>query len=1539
MKGFFKKTLSGFLAVLIATGNFSGVLPVIKAEAMTAKDGPTFEFVDSGEDKTQDAIIEGNISKFKVNSKHGYQIQTDAFEIQDKEYKPVTDSHIKIKDGNMTYPKIETSTGLLGNLDAKQFVIRGKFNVLQAKSDFVREIYKPKDGVERNVKTEATLGGGEAVTQNSHILFECTASEIGGTPPAFKVVEADGIFAGADKNPVTVKKIVQNKEYSLTVTPDSADATTSSSKEIHIFPTLVHTLEREVEVTKPDGGTETKTEQYDTKDIQVGTKFDVKFEIHKTVPLMLTVVSPQKSVDELAESIQHKETRDEFIKYGKNSQAEHVIEDFTLITSTKRYRTIHDIRWESEVVDSTGRPLGETDPTYNKNNLNDPRNKVAFIREIKDQSSGQNIDVHINPLEDDTYVKLTAYVKLKLGENIIKENQASFIINVKGTGTRPSFYNIKDFYKVDYSKAEPMPVEKWSIEDSRIDDNFPKVLGLNNGLSKAVDFRLEDGKPNNLPHKFGLYLKMGQKNSSSAYVKIQSSNPNVLEARVFDKPNNASSSQLYKYGSEIKNMADSIFEEGKTVVGFTPKQAGSTMLTIEFHGKSSYGGGDYIIYQKNLPIQVVDNSPATDAALSMLKIVKNDKTVLEYGFSPEKTEYEIKVPHAISRVSFEPKKRNKDAKKEIDCVITTSELINQDGGTKNEVIYNDVIKSGSHFDLPKDIPDSGFIDARFTVTAQSEDKITYKVVIIREPPSDDATLKSLKVKDPLRGTEFKLKPNFQRETYNYDLVVPYKVRELSITPEANHPYVQSITVDYTEDGNLVKDAPLKQTYFLDKEKFGVIPGKENKFVFNITPENGKYDYYGRQYTLNVYREPPSEDASSKDIKLTDYKTQKDIAFTPKFGKELFEYETSVPFETEKVKFKVTTSFAGAEKIEIIDNGVKNNITPRPEETPKVLQTYDYKEIEKNKGIIDTKSIDVKAIEKEGDFHRFVVKITAENGKATQDYNFDIYREPPETDADLKSLVIKGDEGINHEVIEYDFFTDVLKYDITVPYETKSITLTPTVASETASAIEIKASTRVLTIKAENGKETAPIKLEKPTDDAGNTLITEITVKVIAQDRKTEKVYNYNINRAAPNSDASLIKLEVEGTEPLEPMFKPSEHSYTALAKKDITQVTVKATPNNPNSIMWLGKDKLEPGQPSKPIDILEDQVEIVIDVTAQDGKSKEKYIVNITNLNNKLQSNNADLESLTINYGDMRPKFSPSITNYNVAVSSETDSVQFIPRAADKYAKVEVFRGSKQIGDENGRFFDSIDIGENNFSVKVTSPSTNKVKVYNIAVNRDVEDKQASFKPVTPEQINWETEDNIIVVSVEEYPVITSEVFIKMRDEYPEKTLVLQGNDYSFQFRGKDLSKNIPHRVLYDFKLLFETPEEERIEELLYDIGDNKNLDKVYMYFRYHGPLPGPCVFNVSIGNYYGGKKLYMNYFNDERDRIDYYGYVRTNQKGNFSVRLDHFSTYMLTNRKVDGAEDRSGTAQGGYNSSVAVGAPIVIPSTNKVHPNTGETR
>lgn len=104
------------------------------------------------------------------------------------------------------------------------------------------------------------------------------------------------------------------------------------------------------------------------------------------------------------------------------------------------------------------------------------------------------------------------------------------------------------------------------------------------------------------------------------------------------------------------------------------------------------------------------------------------------------------------------------------------------------------------------------------------------------------------------------------------------------------------------------------------------------------------------------------------------------------------------------------------------------------------------------------------------------------------------------------------------------------------------------------------------------------------------------------------------------------------------------------------------------------------------------------------------------------------------------------------------------------------------------------------------------------------------------------------------------------------------------------------------------------------------------MYFWYHGSLPGPATLNVSLGSKYASDTLYWHYYNQERDRIDYYGYLRSNNKGTIAVTVDHFSTYILTPKhRIAGSEDKQGVIDelGQSNGSS-------LNSSNKTHPYTG---
>ena len=92
----------------------------------------------------------------------------------------------------------------------------------------------------------------------------------------------------------------------------------------------------------------------------------------------------------------------------------------------------------------------------------------------------------------------------------------------------------------------------------------------------------------------------------------------------------------------------------------------------------------------------------------------------------------------------------------------------------------------------------------------------------------------------------------------------------------------------------------------------------------------------------------------------------------------------------------------------------------------------------------------------------------------------------------------------------------------------------------------------------------------------------------------------------------------------------------------------------------------------------------------------------------------------------------------------------------------------------------------------------------------------------------------------------------------------------------------------------------------------------------------------MSLGTKYGSRTLYWHYYNQERDRIDYYGTVKSNNKGNFGVVIDHFSTYLISPKhRLAGSEDKRGVVD--ELGMVLEEDYELIESGGKVNPNTGE--
>lgn len=523
---------------------------------------------------------------------------------------------------------------------------------------------------------------------------------------------------------------------------------------------------------------------------------------------------------------------------------------------------------------------------------------------------------------------------------------------------------------------------------------------------------------------------------------------------------------------------------------------------------------------------------------------------------------------------------------------------------------------------------------------------------------------------------------------------------------------------------------------------------------------------------------------------------------------------------------------------------------------------------------------------------------------------------------MTGLVTKGDDG--KEIKLYAFHRDETHYAFTVPYETRKVSFNPKTSDANAKVI-LKASNDFLhglgigLDKLTPGSDSKLYTLGEPGDPVTFELTVQAEAYEVWPEEQYTKTYTVTIDREPPSDDARLKRLTVEGIteDGLSPVFKASELGYTATVAIGAEGVTITPTANEPHASIKVNGEVVESGAASELIELVDEHTKIPIVVTAQDGKTTSTYIIDFFNPNVVDLTDNADLASLRIERGLMTPEFEPAVITYEVAVKEDTYAVDVIPTPADPLATVRVLDGSREMGDYNNNYALALKDGANTVTVEVTSPDGTQVKKYTATIYRNEEDQLKNLTPLTAEDLGEEIfadqSVNPIIISVVEYPRIHSDVFQALKDATvndPDKTIVLQGNDFSLTFRGSDLDTVIPTREIYDFSMSFSSPDSDRINALINADAGNADItnDVVQVYFDYHGDLPGSATLNIALGNRYGSQPIYWHYYNRDRDRIDYYGTVRSNAQGAIAVRIDHFSTYLASrNHRIAGSEDHSG--------------------------------
>jgi len=253
------------------------------------------------------------------------------------------------------------------------------------------------------------------------------------------------------------------------------------------------------------------------------------------------------------------------------------------------------------------------------------------------------------------------------------------------------------------------------------------------------------------------------------------------------------------------------------------------------------------------------------------------------------------------------------------------------------------------------------------------------------------------------------------------------------------------------------------------------------------------------------------------------------------------------------------------------------------------------------------------------------------------------------------------------------------YRLAVPFASSSV------------RIEAQAQSRFAKSVIVNGTET-PGAAGAAVIDFQSVRERPVTIETVAEDGVTRDKYVVTIVRAAPDNNAFLSLLDLQGM-PLSPGFSPTSLGYQVVVPFETQRLVLHAQPQSPVATMALvaaeaianGQAQATPlqyaGDPTGPagaaIDFsLVNRLPLVVAVTAQDG-SVQQYLLDIRR--GPPDTNNF-LADLAVANGALSPDFQPSRIMYVMSVPFATQQVRVIAHAQSRVAAVQISGGMPGAG-------------------------------------------------------------------------------------------------------------------------------------------------------------------------------------------------------------------------------------------------------------------
>lgn len=1449
----FKRIISSVLAAGLAIGGITAGAPVFAADQYYIRFYDTVTKATS----TNQTLVEGSPITIQAKLPPSYDFSMTPFAVR----KTIGGISTPIADISTVFQIVTNTIGSNYSLTPKllptgessaEFTLEALYtaNVIDGA---VAIASPPPDS--RNFAVSAVSDASIPITADSSLTFEVSKSQIpGDTTLSFgKVNAATGYFEGKYENQAV-----------------SANAITTDRSGRYI-PVVIYP-----KTNSPDPRT-LKFNIYlsgvpaDYLFLE-DTEFRVSFTRQTISPLIATVITRQKAVDDTRDSVLQNATTPDatttgeaYIQLTSGETLQSIQNSFTVLAQVHRYNVDVDLEWAWKPDDN----LYKDDLQVQRTN-NPKKQAVTIVQRREQDITGSLIVTAVYSYTDSGGAT----------HRVVSNPTGAIPIMIYGTGKPPTFNPLE---KYTGSQTGPDTVDRLL--------SFPQTMNMDVYSGKPAYGEPGVSAPN-APYKLTATTFFGDGRGRAARAVIeQNSSGGEVEVYVEGSP------VPYVYGSDILNVGN--YKSLEIVA----KKRGQVNLRVRFYNNKNEEMANYTVTQN---FYVEDTTPKADGTLAGLRLTGIPTAekealfntvyptgALPFGFDPKVNAYNtIPLPNAVEKITLTPR-----------LPVGSGAL----GAIAFSVVEasetdNFTVNSGDpskEIPLKREIP----VTVRITVTAQDGSTNSYTLTLLRQGPSSDAALSAFEAYKADDDTN--LVKGFAPGTQTYDITVPYSTKKLEVFALPNSPWVKMPSRDsaISWGGTATRTDPSLperiMRYFTRKQVGGAFelirpqpingvfpPGALTTITASVAAEDGTT----RLYTLSVTCLAPNTNTNLKTLSVAGrsgdvYPFEYGIKFSP----NLKDYLIHIPYSTDAL-----TLTAQAEddvtSLELALTAGGYSYTRVPSAYNPSIPT-----------VFMINNMAPVAFSGNNDPNMapftFSLAVTAESENVTNPpYAIEFQRNEPSEDNRLKSLGITDQDG--KTVDRFSFNPEQLEYEFRVPYLTEKLIITP-VANDVLSAVTVDGSV-ISTGRPSYTTKTLP---------AG---ITQTVTVVVTAENFSTRTYTVKVTRERPSTEARLSSLTADALT-FKPKFNPNTLKYALTIPEGTKGLTVTPTAVSPYATITVDGVAVKSGVASQRITPVDATSKVLIVVTAQDGKAQQTYILNLTDENLIEKSSNADLQSLSLVTAAMSPRFKPAIEEYEVYVKDDVYSVDILPKTANRYATVKVYDGSREIGDHDENYAVSLFEDETEITVEVVSQDKTVTKEYIVTVYRGDEDKQGIYKPIDIEDINFDGEDPIRI-DITKYPIVPAEIFNRLKTDYPQKSILFEGNDYTLSIKGSDIKSLIPNTEKFDLSISFTPPDEEDIWETITDLDwDNDRLDPVYIHFNHHGSLPAPMKFTISLGSAYRNRSLYWNYYNQERDRIDYYGYVVSNAKGTFSLPITHMSTYIVTERKIVDAEDKVGALNGYY--------------------------